>query len=143
MEDRELLRLAAQARANAYAPYSRFRVGAALLCEDGAVFTGCNVENAAFSPGICAERAALAGAVSAGVRRFVTLAVVGGAEESGGARCCPPCGVCRQTLREFGAALTVVLAPLDDLDAVERFTLEELLPRSFGPEDLGREGDAP
>ena len=99
-EKREVLLAAArEAQGAAYAPYSGFAVGAALLAEDGRIFTGCNVENAAYSPTLCAERVALGAAVAAGVRRFTAIAVVGGhgdTEED-----CSPCGVCRETLSEF------------------------------------------
>ena len=103
--DREnLLSLARTALNHAYAPYSRFPVGAALLAEDGRVFTGCNVENASFGLTLCAERVALGKAVSEGVRRFKAVAIV--AEKL---KPCPPCGACRQVLAEFGPELVVLL----------------------------------
>lgn len=83
-----------------YAPYSGFNVGVALLCEDGRIFTGCNVENAAYSPGCCAERVAIYKAVSEGARKFVAIAIAGG-KNAKATEYCPPCGVCRQVLREF------------------------------------------
>lgn len=92
----DLIQSAVEASKNAYAPYSGFAVGAALLCADGAVFTGCNVENASYPAGICAERAAIAAAVSAGKRSFRALAVAAGDEPTF------PCGICRQVLAEFG-----------------------------------------
>ncbi len=94
-----LFEAAEKARAAAYAPYSGFTVGAALLAEDGRLFTGCNVESAAFSPTLCAERVALGAAVAAGARRFLAIAVVGGHGEH--REDCTPCGVCRETLSEF------------------------------------------
>lgn len=101
MTDRELIFLALSARGNAYAPYSGFGVGAALLCRDGSVFTGCNIENAAFTPTICAERTAFFKAISAGKREFDRIAIcgcrIGGEPEA----VCTPCGVCRQVMAEF------------------------------------------
>jgi cytidine deaminase len=130
---RALIADARAARARAYAPYSRFAVGAALLAEDGSVITGVNVENASYGVGICAERSAAVAAVSAGHRRFRAIAVAG----PGGAPV-PPCGACRQFLREFppGDEL-IVLAAGERGDDVLTLTLGELLPHSFGPEHLG------
>ena len=102
MNDRELIEAAARARKMSYSPYSGFAVGAALLCEDGSVFTGCNIENSAFSPTNCAERTAFFKAVSEGRRDFAKIAVVGGrADLATPEYCCPPCGVCRQVMKEF------------------------------------------
>jgi cytidine deaminase len=119
---------ARDAMKNAYAPYSGYTVGAALLCEDGTVYTGCNVESAAFSPTSCGERTALVKAVSEGKRRFVAIAVTGGRQgvsEAG----CTPCGVCRQLLYELcGADLTVFL---ENENGIESCTLSDLLPRGF------------
>lgn len=117
-----------------YAPYSRFNVGAALLSKDGKIFTGCNVENAAYSPGCCAERVAVFKAVSEGVREFSAIAIAGG-RDGLATDYCPPCGVCRQVLREFvGDDFKVVLVK----DNTEPKILEfgELFPESFGPENL-------
>lgn len=137
MEDRALIRAALAARENAYAPYSRYRVGAALLDTEGRVYPGCNVENAAYPACCCAERAALFGAVSRGSRRFEAIAVVGGPERevqplSGYAY---PCGVCRQALWEFGNLRVLVAKSEEDYKA---YLLEELLPHGFGPEQLGK-----
>ena len=130
MTDRELVDLAFTMLERSYVPYSHFPVGAALLCADGAVFTGCNVENAAYGPTICAERTALVKAVSEGRRDgFVKLAVVGQSEDY-----CWPCGVCRQMLYEFAPDLTVLVARGDG-DFVT-LPLRELLPHGFGPESL-------
>ncbi|MDH5234176.1 MAG: cytidine deaminase [Gemmatimonadota bacterium] len=120
---------AAQAMQKAYAPYSRFRVGAALLTEGGAIVTGCNVENASYPAGICAERAALGSAVAAGHRRFVAVMIVSEAAEP-----TPPCGMCRQALVEFGSSLQVVSRTTGGSEA--RWSLAELLPRPFTPSSL-------
>jgi len=129
--DRELVALAAKAREKAYAPYSRFPVGAALLGRSGRVYTGCNVENAAYPLATCAERTALVKAVSEGERSFEAIAVV---TETGAT----PCGACRQILREFGGAggeLRVLVA--DTAGKVRHFTIDELLPAGFTPDQLG------
>jgi len=139
MTDRELIALAAEARRCSYSPYSGFAVGAALLASDGTVYTGCNIENAAYSPGNCAERTAVFKAVSGGKRAFSAIAVVGGHSDGrGGETICAPCGVCRQVLREFcaPAEFRVLLAPLNSPEKYEVYTLEQLLPQSFGPDDL-------
>lgn len=113
----------------AYCPYSHFAVGAALECADGTVFTGCNIENAAFSPTICAERTAVAKAVSEGHTDFVRIVVAGRCESF-----CVPCGVCRQVLREFAPDMEIIC--LNNKGEEQVFTLSELLPHSFGPEFL-------
>ena len=113
----------------AYCPYSHFAVGAALECADGSVFTGCNIENAAFSPTICAERTAVAKAVSEGHTDFVRIVVAGRCEDF-----CVPCGVCRQVLREFAPAIEIIC--LNGKGEEQVFTLPDLLPHSFGPEFL-------
>jgi cytidine deaminase len=127
MEDRELVQLAQAARENAYAPYSHYNVGAALLTASGQVFTGCNVENAVYPMTLCAERTAMVKAVSEGQREFVAIAI---ATRNGGS----PCGACRQVMREFAPHLRILLA--DDAGHVRQFTLDQLLPESFGPESL-------
>ncbi|MCD7946075.1 MAG: cytidine deaminase [Clostridiales bacterium] len=130
MTDRELVELAFTMLERSYVPYSHFPVGAALLCEDGAVFTGCNVENSAFGSTICAERTALVKAVSEGHRNdFVTLAVVGNSSNY-----CWPCGACRQMLYEFAPRLRVLVAN-EKHEYVER-TLNQLLPEGFGPDGM-------
>ena len=127
---REELKAAAVAMLDrSYSPYSHFPVGAALECSDGTVFTGCNIENAAYSPTICAERAAVAKAVSEGHRDFVRLVVAGRSRDF-----CVPCGVCRQVLREFAPELEIIC--LNGAGEEKVFTLPELLPHSFGPEFL-------
>ena len=125
----QLAELAKQAMENAYAPYSGYKVGAALLCADGTVYTGCNVENAAFSPTICAERVAFAKAVSEGYREFTAIAVCGG-KDGVITGAFPPCGVCRQVMAEFCKPEFAV--HLVTADGVESTTLKNLLPHSFG-----------
>ena len=131
MTDERLMELARQAREFAYAPYSNYRVGAALLAEDGTVYTGCNVENAAYGHAMCAERTALFKAVSEGARRFTKIAIAG----SGSAPF--PCGACRQTLYEFAPVLDVLVTWDGN---VRKTTLAALLPEGFGPASLGKEG---
>ena len=113
----------------AYCPYSHFPVGAALECGDGTVFTGCNIENAAYGATICAERTAIAKAVSEGRRDFVRIVIAGRSADF-----CVPCGTCRQVLREFAPHIEVIC--LNGAGEERTFTLEELLPYSFGPEHL-------
>ena len=129
MTDRELINLAKSAAKNAYAPYSRFPVGAALECADGSVITGCNIESAALSCTICAERTALCKAVSAGHRHFRRIAVY-----SDSANYCTPCGVCRQMLSEFSPSMEVLCARADG--RYVSYRLSDLLPESFGKEFL-------
>lgn len=125
-----LFAAARAAQARAYAPYSRFRVGAALLSEDGAVHAGCNVENAAYPSGSCAEQGAISAMVAGGGRAIRAILVIGDGTEP-----VTPCGACRQRIREFAApGALVVIADAAGLRA--RFTLEELLPVSFGPANL-------
>lgn len=132
---RELIEAASAQRQYSYAPYSGYRVGAALLAADGQVYTGCNVENAAWSPTLCAERTAVGKAVSEGARQFEAICVVGGRGEVPTSYSAP-CGVCRQVLREFcdPAAFRVILATDPTHYAI--YTLQELLPQSFGPDTL-------
>jgi cytidine deaminase len=126
----ELLAAARAVREHAHAPYSRFKVGAALLDEQGRIHAGCNVENAAYPQGLCAEAGAVAALVAAGGQRITAAVVVGE-----GQRLTTPCGGCRQKLREFaGGDLPVVVADMHTVRA--RFTLDALLPSSFGPEHL-------
>ena len=133
MTDRALLEQAIAAREMAYAPYSGFRVGAALLGKSGKIYTGCNVENASYSPTNCAERTAFFKAVSEGEREFVSIAIVGGMSETIN-DLCAPCGVCRQVMAEFCDKDFRVI--MGNLDNIQTRTLEELLPLSFGKNDL-------
>ncbi len=131
-----MIAAAAQAREQAYAPYSGFAVGAALLAADGTVYCGCNIENAAFPAGICAERAALSAAVSQGCRSFVALALLGGPVDAAQIDTyCWPCGVCRQALSEFCAAEMPVFSARSQTD-YQCVTLRELLPLAFSAADL-------
>ncbi len=132
-----LMKVAQEARKNAYAPYSHFTVGAALLEADGSIYSGCNVENAAYSPGNCAERTAVFKAVSEGKRHFVSIAVVGAKEENDpdGTSLCTPCGVCRQVLGEFCKADEFVVYVTDG-KKIYAYTLEELLPLAFGAANI-------
>lgn len=136
-QERSLALAALRARANAYAPYSHWTVGAALLTAEGDVIPGCNVENAAYGPTNCAERTALFAAVAQGKRRFAVLAVAGGPEGETPAAFCPPCGVCRQALAEFCGQEFPVLFVKGEGE-VQRHTLGELLPFSFSL--TGQEG---
>ena len=130
MTDQELVERAFTMLERAYVPYSHFPVGAALLCADGTVFTGCNVENAAFGSTICAERTALLKAISEGHREdFIKLAVVGNSTDY-----CWPCGACRQMLYEFAPGLRVLAARGDG--AFDTATLDQLMPHGFGPLSL-------
>jgi cytidine deaminase len=124
----ELVRAAHDARTRAYAPYSEFTVGAAVLA-GGTVYSGCNVENASYGLSICAERVAATTAVAAGERRFDAVAVVGSAD-----RPTPPCGACRQFLNEFGPTMPVAVETPDGRR--ELWRLDGLLPHAFGPEFL-------
>lgn len=126
----QVIAAAIEARKNAYAPYSGFAVGAAVLSDSGAIYPGCNVENAAYPEGLCAEAAALGAMVLAGDRRVAEIAVAGGGEAL-----CTPCGGCRQKIREFASETTPVLICGPD-GLRQRFTLGELLPASFGPDNL-------
>lgn len=122
---------AREAQARAYAPYSRFAVGAALVTPEGAIHAGCNVENAAYPVGVCAEAGAISAMIAAGGRRIAAILVLGD-----GDALCTPCGACRQRLREFAADDAAVLVAGPE-GVRRRFTLGELLPASFGPGNLG------
>ncbi len=128
MTEIELRDAAITAMRSAYAPYSNFYVGAALLCGNGKVYTGCNIENAAYSVTCCAERVALFSAVAAGERDFRMIAIVGGKQGKLGPACAP-CGVCRQALSEFCSPDMKAL--LVTADGYEEYKLSELLPKSF------------
>ena len=135
MTPEELLKLAKEARTHAYVPYSGFSVGAALLCKDGKVYQGCNIENAAYGPTICGERSAFFKAVYDGERDFEAIAVVGGKAGQEPSGLFPPCGVCRQVMREF-CDLDFKLYMGKENDGYEVRTLGEMLPLSFSNADM-------
>ena len=132
----ELIRRALEQQKTAYAPYSGFEVSAAVLAESGEIYTGVNVENASYPAGICAERNAIFHAAACGERKIRAIAVVGG-PKGRNKEICAPCGICRQVMREFchPKEMTVLLARTPE--EYREMTLEDLLPVSFGPEDLG------
>ena len=134
MEKIVLIKTALDARKFAYAPNSGFRVGAALLSKTGKLYSGCNIENAAYSPTNCAERTAFFKAVSEGEREFEAIAIVGG-YESEPADYCPPCGVCRQVMLEFCSPDFNVIIAKNEQD-YQTYTLGELIPHAFTPSDL-------
>lgn len=133
MDAKELMKIARKARQNAYAPYSHFAVGAALLAESGRVYTGCNIENASYGLTCCAERNAIFAAVGAGERRFRMLAVAADSPEP-----VAPCGACRQVIAEFGIPF-VVMGNLKE--ETKTMTAEELLPYGFGQESMNNKGE--
>ena len=133
MTDKELVKAAVAAMEKSYSPYSGFKVGAALLAGDGRVFVGCNIENASYPAGICAERTAIGNAVSAGAREFLKIAIVGG--KNGEINdYCPPCGICRQVLSEHCGGDFEIL--LYNGESIKKHKLSELLPLSFGRNEL-------
>ncbi len=131
MNIKELISKALEAREKAYVPYSDFKVGAALLSKSGNIYTGCNIESASYTPTICAERTAISKAVSEGDREIEAIAVVGNPEDF-----TYPCGVCRQVIREFSKDVTIIIAKNED--EYRLYRLDDLLPYSFGPEDLDK-----
>ncbi len=134
MTDKELLSLAVNAMEKSYSPYSNCKVGAALLCKNGKVFTGTNIENASFSPTVCAERVAVFKAVSEGETEFSKIAVVGGKDGKING-IFAPCGVCRQVLREFcDDDFPIILGESEN--EFKKVTLKELLPLSFSPDNV-------
>ncbi len=135
---KELIKTAIEAREQSYSPYSNFKVGAALLCENGKIYKGCNVENAAYSPTNCAERTAFFKAVSEGERGFKAIVIVGAnasmpLEQSD---YCAPCGVCRQVIMEFCDPKTFKIISAKSETEYKEYTLEQLLPMGFGPDSL-------
>ena len=133
--DKQLMREAVLARQSAYAPYSNFMVGSALLCEDGEIVRGCNVENSAHSPTNCAERTAFFCAVAMGKNKFTAIAVAGWPKD-GPPGCAYPCGVCRQVMVEFCNPKTFRILVGTSGEDYTVYTLEDLLPHSFGLSNL-------
>lgn len=139
MDRRVLIETAIDALQGSYVPYSRFHVAAALLCADGTVYTGVNIENASYTPTVCAERVAFFKAVSEGKRDFEAIAICGGPE--GEIKdYCPPCGVCRQVMREFCSPERFRVIVARSPEDYREYTLDQLLPQSFGPENLAKPG---
>ena len=136
MTDKELVLKAIDSMKNSYSPYSRFKVGAALLAENGKIFTGCNIENVAFGPSICAERVAFFKAISEGEKNFSKIAVVGG-KNGVITSPTPPCGVCRQVMREFCSDDFEILIVKEN-ENYDKVLLKDLLPHSFKPEILSK-----
>ena len=129
-----LIEAAIVARRHAHAPYSRFLVGAALRCDDGSIHAGCNVENAAYPQGVCAEAGAISAMVLSGGRRISEIVIA-----AAGSRPCAPCGGCRQKIREFASPDAAIRIVDEHGTLLMQSTLDALLPNSFGPEDLGFE----
>ncbi len=131
---KEIIKKAIDAKAKSYSPYSKFSVGAAVITEDGVMYSGCNIENAAYTPTICAERTAIFKAISEGNRIIKKIAIIGSTKDTF------PCGVCRQVIREFQSEdMEIIVA--NSLEDYKVFKLEELLPYSFGPDKLKKESD--
>ena len=133
IDEKTLIEYAKRAMKKSYSPYSGFSVGAALLTSGGKIYSGCNIENASFTPTVCAERTAFFNAVSNGEKNFSAIAVVGG-KKGEIIEYCPPCGVCRQVMREFCSDDFEII--LFDGKSVKKFRLEDILPFSFKPENL-------
>ena len=128
-EYKRLIEEAEKARKRAYTPYSKFQVGAAVLCVDGRIFTGCNIENASFGLTVCAERVAIFKAISEGLTKFEAIAVIGDTDKP-----CSPCGACRQVISEFGEDIPLIMANLKGDVKIKK--IKELLPEAFGKNDL-------
>lgn len=134
--EKKLIKLALEARKKSYAPYSNFLVGAALLCKNGEIYTGCNIENAAFTPTNCAERTAIFKAVSEGNTQFDKIAIVGGKKDAQSLDYCAPCGVCRQVMTEFVDVDNFQIILAKNENEYKVYSLNELFPLNFGPKDL-------
>ena len=132
---KEMIKTALSMRKMSYTPYSHFNVGAALLAANGKIYTGCNIENAGYTSTNCAERTAFFKAVSEGVKEFKAIAIVGGMEDATELEYCPPCGVCRQVMSEFCEDDFKIILAKSETEYRE-FTLTELLPERFGPNNL-------
>lgn len=138
MTNKDLIKEAKKARNQAYAPYSGFKVGAALLTKAGKVYHGCNIENAAYTPTNCAERTAFFKAIYEGEREFEKIAIVGGPDGSEAEDLCAPCGVCRQVMMEFCDPESFQIVLLNGNDNEIQLSLKELFPLGFGPDTLSR-----
>ncbi len=136
MDNKELIKLAIKAREHSYCPYSNFAVGAALLCKNGKVYTGCNIENAAFTPGNCAERTAIFKAVSEGDVSFEKIAIAGSPKGDTITGPAHPCGVCRQVMQEFVNPAEFKIVVAYDNKNYKEYTLKDLFPEGFGPDNL-------
>ncbi len=135
----ELMSKAMKARLKAYTPYSHYKVGAALLSKKGIVYTGCNIENASFTPTSCAERTAFFKAVSEGDTEFEAIAICGGPEDARKLGFCSPCGVCRQVMAEFcddDFKIFLLTGQSNGEPVMETYTLKDIIPMRFGPKDL-------
>ena len=132
----ELIRAALAAREKSYSPYSHYRVGAALLAEDGEIITGCNVENASYGATCCAERTAVFKAISQGKRRFTAIAIAGGIEGKEPEDYAYPCGICRQVLNEFAGNESFTVIAAKSVSDYQEYSLKELLPYSFGGDSI-------
>ncbi len=136
MDKKKLIGAAIEAMEGSYSPYSHFCVGAALLCSDGTIYKGANIENASYTPTVCAERVAFFRAVSEGKRDFEAIAICGG-KNGVLADYCYPCGVCRQVMREFCKPEEFRILVIKSQDEYREYTLEELFPQGFGPGNMG------
>lgn len=139
MDEKTLAAEALRIRNFSYTPYSKFNVGAALLTDDDKIFTGCNIENASYTPCNCAERTAFFKAVSEGERNFKAIAIAGGPKDADELDYCAPCGVCRQVMMEFCNYDTFKIILAKSNSEYKTYTLKELLPMGFGPGDLKKE----
>lgn len=133
---KDLILSALEARKKAYTPYSEFKVGAAVLTAELRIYTGCNIENAAYSPGICAERTAVYKAISEGCRKIKAIAIVGDKTGDSISQYAFPCGVCRQVMREFSNPEEMIVIVAKSCEEYQLYTLNQLLPESFGPENI-------
>jgi len=131
-----LIEKAIEALPNSYAPYSRYNVAAAALFDSGKIYTGVNVESASYGATICAERNAIFHAVAEGERKLLAVAVIGGLDRNYGDEYCMPCGICRQVMRDFGDKDSMILISAKSPSDYKEYTLDEVLPYSFGPEAL-------
>lgn len=131
----ELINIALEYRKNSYSPYSKYKVGAAVLTSSGKIYGGANIENAAYPAGLCAERTAIFKAISEGETELIAIAICGGSKEEAD-DFAYPCGMCRQVMREFSEPSELVILVAKSVEDYEEYTLEQLLPHSFGPENL-------